>query len=387
MKNFWTLIVIIFVFGVSVQNVFAVSSDEYYRAGQSFYSRKDYANAFQYFDAALQVDPKNSSALQGRANCYYTQGQYQDALTDYQNVLVKNPTNIQLSSFIEQIKAKIGSSSGAANTNVFSRKTVKNLESIDDSKAFGVRLESGVGLVSLGDFNTDAKNILKQAKDVKPYDPTYQETATVASVYPDMTIEPTIKLFTFLELGLPISVMPIGDYRIAHSSVNQIDEQDYKVSAFGFGLNGRVFVELNNVTKLFLSAGPVFVPMNLNYTDSGSQSSGSSWNYSANSSNMAIGAQCQLGADYHLGGGILISAYLGYRSASASGFPTTFNGTFGGTYYSFPGQFYVVKNPTYGSFINFIGDQYLSNYSPGSYRPLEVDLSSVLSGVELSMVF
>src|SRR5258708_38956989 len=95
------------------QSAFAVTSDDYYKAGLKLYSAQNYAQAVQYFGAAIQLDPNNTAALQGRANCYYAQGQYQNALADYQKVLEMNPSNIQLANFVEQVKVKTGSGNGA----------------------------------------------------------------------------------------------------------------------------------------------------------------------------------------------------------------------------------------------------------------------------------
>ena len=72
------------------------------------YNAKNYPQAIQYFSAAIQLDPNNLPALQGRANCYYLQGQYPQALQDYHRVEALSPSD-QLSQFIQSIQAKVGS--------------------------------------------------------------------------------------------------------------------------------------------------------------------------------------------------------------------------------------------------------------------------------------
>jgi len=90
----------------------AYTSTDYYNAGLQLYNAQNYAQAVQYFSAAIQVDPNNAAALQGRANCYYAQGQYQQALDDYQRVQALSP-NPQLASMIQALQAKVGTTSAA----------------------------------------------------------------------------------------------------------------------------------------------------------------------------------------------------------------------------------------------------------------------------------
>ncbi|HJT24658.1 MAG TPA: tetratricopeptide repeat protein, partial [bacterium] len=91
----------------------AYTAADYYNAGLQLYNAQNYAQAVQYFSAAIQTDPNNTAALQGRANCYYAQGQYQQALDDYQKVQAISP-NPQLASLIQSLQAKVGTSTAAA---------------------------------------------------------------------------------------------------------------------------------------------------------------------------------------------------------------------------------------------------------------------------------
>src|ERR1035441_774549 len=94
--------------------VWAYSAADYYGAGLQLYNAKNYAQAIQYFGAAIKLDPNNTAALQGRANSYYSLGQYQQALDDYQRVQALQP-NPQLASMIQSLQAKVGTvGAGAA---------------------------------------------------------------------------------------------------------------------------------------------------------------------------------------------------------------------------------------------------------------------------------
>ena len=98
--------ILYFFFAPMVQ---AATSADYYQAGLTLYNAKNYAQSVQYFSVALQLDPTNTGALQGRANCEYAQGNYAAALADYQKVLAQNPNNAQLSQFVQDLQAKMGS--------------------------------------------------------------------------------------------------------------------------------------------------------------------------------------------------------------------------------------------------------------------------------------
>jgi tetratricopeptide (TPR) repeat protein len=90
----------------------AYTSSDYYNAGLQLYNAKNYPQAIQYFSAAINLDPNNVAALQGRANCNYALGQYQQALEDYQKVQALQP-NPQLASLIQALQAKVGASTAA----------------------------------------------------------------------------------------------------------------------------------------------------------------------------------------------------------------------------------------------------------------------------------
>src|SRR6266852_9002702 len=97
----WFLsLIIIFMFSGTA---YAVTSADYAKAGLQLYNQKNYAQAVQYYGAAISLDPNNAAALQGRANCYYILGQLPQALGDYQKVYAVAPSS-QLSQFIQALQ-------------------------------------------------------------------------------------------------------------------------------------------------------------------------------------------------------------------------------------------------------------------------------------------
>jgi tetratricopeptide (TPR) repeat protein len=91
----------------------AATSADYYHAGVKLYSAQNYAQAIRYFSAAIQLDPNNTAALQGRGNCHYAQGEYSAALADYQRVQAISPSD-GLAQFIAKLQAKVGAAPSAA---------------------------------------------------------------------------------------------------------------------------------------------------------------------------------------------------------------------------------------------------------------------------------
>jgi len=86
-----------------------VNAQQYYQAGLQLYQAKDYAKAVQYFDAALKVDPNMAAAAQGAGNCHMALNQPAQALPYYEKALALKPDDAQLASFVQNLKARVGS--------------------------------------------------------------------------------------------------------------------------------------------------------------------------------------------------------------------------------------------------------------------------------------
>jgi tetratricopeptide (TPR) repeat protein len=100
----------------TASNVLAATAADYYQAGLKLYTAQDYSHALPYLSAALKLEPNNSQALQVRGYCYYSLGQYQEALADYQKLLSLNPSDAKLTAFIGQINAKIRAAASRKNS-------------------------------------------------------------------------------------------------------------------------------------------------------------------------------------------------------------------------------------------------------------------------------
>ncbi len=117
------------------------TSDQYYAAGNQFYTAKDYNKAVLYYKAAIQVNPNNAAAHQGLGNTYYGLGQKSDALAEYQKALALNPNNPQLSAFVQNLQTQVGTSAPAAATPTAAHPAVSGVTTL---KSFEFDVEAGV---------------------------------------------------------------------------------------------------------------------------------------------------------------------------------------------------------------------------------------------------
>jgi tetratricopeptide (TPR) repeat protein len=108
-----TLLFLALASGLS-SSLWAYTAADYYNAGLQLYQAKNYSQAIPYFSAAIQMDPNNTQALHGRANCNYLLGQYAPALTDYQQIQALQPTD-QMAQFIQGLQARVSAASAPAN--------------------------------------------------------------------------------------------------------------------------------------------------------------------------------------------------------------------------------------------------------------------------------
>ena len=72
--------------------------------GNQAMGNKDYNGALQYYQAAVAADPNSASAYQGLGTCYYYLGQKPQALNAFKKALELNPSNTQLSAFVQSMK-------------------------------------------------------------------------------------------------------------------------------------------------------------------------------------------------------------------------------------------------------------------------------------------
>ncbi|HUO58842.1 MAG TPA: tetratricopeptide repeat protein [bacterium] len=127
---------------------FAQTAAQYITAGNQSYAIKDYAKAVQYYQAAVQADPNSAAAYQGLGNSYYQQGQTSQALDAYEKALNLNPNNAQLSTFVQSLRAKVGSTSVPAASTAASPAASSMSTSSSSTSSFNLDIDAGIILDS-----------------------------------------------------------------------------------------------------------------------------------------------------------------------------------------------------------------------------------------------
>ena len=89
-----------------------LTSQDVDSANQAYNSR-NYIEAEQLYQAAIQSDPNNAVAYQGLGNCELAQGHKKKAIADYNQSLSINSNNPQLAAYVQKLEAQASTDSDA----------------------------------------------------------------------------------------------------------------------------------------------------------------------------------------------------------------------------------------------------------------------------------
>ncbi len=365
--------------------VLAYTAADYTNAGLQFYAARNYAQAVLYFSAALGMNPSDNRALQGRANSYYFLGKNQEALNDYEKLLMASPS-APLSQFAQALRSKIASQAqvpGAASVPVSANGAA--LLAPQKPAGLGLRLETSYGTLNFADFIADSETGKKDASQIQQSDPSFQYDSTVPSGYVMVGVEPVAQVGSNLEIGLPFQIMPAGTFTVSsQDNSGYSDSTAFSINAFSVGLTGRLLFGQGPV-RIFAAAGGLLAPVGINYSDFLNIQTPSPVNYSQTGSfsQMAFGGQGQLGLDFHVGDPFVVSLAGGYTALSASGFKGSVTTSGNVPTATDQGRLGVYDSPN-GKKIIFLKD---GDPEPLNFRPLVVDLSGLLAGIHLSVFF
>ncbi len=135
------------------------------------YAAHNYAQAGQYYYAAIKLNPTSAAAYQSLGNCYYFLGRKEYALTCFQRALNLQPNNPQLAQFVQSLKAKLSTATGVVSTAKAS--TVNGAAPAGNANAVGTA--AGMGLAA--DPLAQGK-VLFQQKQYAAAIPYFQQAAS-----------------------------------------------------------------------------------------------------------------------------------------------------------------------------------------------------------------
>jgi hypothetical protein len=264
----------------------------------------------------------------------------------------------------------------------FAEVVMADVEEFDNSFKFQAGLDFG----GFKDFVTDAASRNSYDAATQHTTPSFQSSQTHPTGYQEFSVEKTskiiplfdIKLPSFMELGLPLSIFPADNYTLTTSFNNFNDKIVLGILGFGLGLNARFFFDVGPC-HLFISGGPVLAPVLLTYNET-QTSAGNTGELTGDAWSVPLGGQGQVGVDWHLDDGFVVSVFGGYRSLVASNFETALIGS--GALTGFAGQFDMTST-SYGSMMGF-GPQ---NMTTSTQRPLNVDLTAISMGFQVSLYY
>lgn len=105
MKRTWLAMAVLFLLlGLVGSSSAQDQSLQYYQAGGTFYSQKNYDSAIRYYEVAAQMNPQMWQAYQGLGNSYYAKGDKSKALSSYQRCLDLHRDNPSLASFVQSLR-------------------------------------------------------------------------------------------------------------------------------------------------------------------------------------------------------------------------------------------------------------------------------------------
>jgi hypothetical protein len=255
----------------------------------------------------------------------------------------------------------------------------------------GIRLEAGLGFGGFSDFHTDSQSKAAYAQYLRgTSDPTFTDSAPAPSSYQEFTVEKVtrsipvldIKLPSFIELGIPFSIFPSGNYVISNSDSSGFDTATISLLTLSMGLNLR-FVFEEGPFQFYLEGGPMLAGVFMDYNETAYKGVGATTTTASGSAiNFPIGGQGQLGADLNLGNGFLISTYIGYRSLTASDIESVITVQSGLNSAVGMEQFNMLPTP-YGYQIAFVPQSQANTVG----RPMTIDYNAFLTGIQIGAYF
>lgn len=94
-------------FGLACWLLAAADHQQLIKTANSYYKQRDYLNAFQLYQQALNINSDSWEANMGVGNALYKMGRSKTALSYYQRSLKLNPDNKQLRVFYEKMKDRL----------------------------------------------------------------------------------------------------------------------------------------------------------------------------------------------------------------------------------------------------------------------------------------
>jgi hypothetical protein len=313
----------------------AVTSNDYYQAALQLYNAKSYSQSIPYFGAAIALDPNNLAAYQGRANCEYTLGDKPAALSDYQKVYSLHPTP-QLSQFIQMLQGQMAAPPPIAAEEM----KPAPFKDITYSDKYEIRIIFGASTLSLDSFKSNTQSFVALAQSIQSNGVTnvsYNGTVPDGAM-PQFGIEISRRFSPELECGLFFTYLPVGTITDDFEYPNVGGTAYYYASKDSYNLTGYLVGAQFRYTfshgdfRPFATLGLMATPLQIAFTSTDDYQDPSLLQEDEATLNGAFsavgfGGQAQVGLDWDLGDGFVVSPAVGYQYVSVNNFQATLKNT------------------------------------------------------------
>jgi tetratricopeptide (TPR) repeat protein len=366
----------------------APAAPNYLNTGYSLFQQRQYAQAIQYFNAAIQQNPNDYRPYYYAGYAYYNTGNARNAALYFAIANAKQP-NASIKAYADRVKASL---------------SADDQQWVDDqvAKYTGTAMASGGGAtgakgndVSLGfHLMGGMEYIFADPTQIKQY-VTAAQSVSLNGITPNVIalpeFEPYVQLGKNFEINLAIGYFPVGnlsyttfDYSGEDPNGNSPDVWKYtfNTTIITADLGFKVLFGDDQV-KGYLGLGGGISPVSTTFTKASFDYTGTTQlgtDTSTGSYNtMAFNAQAILGVDFSLGKGIAVGPYIGYRYLSASNFQN------GGSTLVVDTNSGAVGTASGVANVNGVPHTNIPTGAPTT--PLTLDFSGIEGGVNLTFSF
>lgn len=367
----------------------SAGGSSYLSAGYSLFQRRQYAQAIQYFNGAIQQNPNDYRPYYYAGYSYYMMGNSKNAALYFAIANAKQP-NASIKAYADRVKASLSPDDQQWVDDQVAKYTGTAMAG--GTAAGGKGGQAAFGFHLLGGI----EYIFSDPSDIKS-GVVKAGSVSLNGVTPNIValpeLEPFVQLGDNFEINLAIGYFPVGnlayttyDFNPGYSVPpgNSPDVWKYTMNTTiittDLGLK-LLFGDKDAKGYLGISGGISPISMTFSkqeYDPTGTNPMGqdsSSGTYGA----LAFNAQAILGVDFSLGKGIAVGPYIGYRYLDATNFQNAGSTLLIDTNTGAVG--------TAGSHTTINGVNY-SNLPPGDpTKALDLDFSGLEGGLDLTFSF
>jgi tetratricopeptide (TPR) repeat protein len=365
--------------GTSTTSTGASGASNYLAAGYSLFQHKQYAQALQYFNAAIRQNPNDYRPYYYAGYSYYMTGNAKYAALYFAVANAKQP-NASIQAYADRVKASLAPAD---------QQWVDDQVAKYSGGATAVAQAGGKGVGPSFGFHLmgGSEYVFADPTDIKQYvagNGGVSLTGVTPNVVALPELEPFLQVSKSFEINLAIGYFPVGNMSYTTYDYNQGDADGSGVpDVHKYSFDTTIITADLGVKLLFgdkdvrgylgLSGGisPVSLTFNkVPYDHTGSIATGMADPSSGDYTTMAVNGQALLGVDFSLGKGIAVGPYVGYRYLSATNFQS------GGNTLAIDTQNGAVGRP---------GDSNFPLNDPS--KALTLDFSGLEGGINLSFSF